>query len=360
MTTTHLMKKEKSMKRVLFASLIGAGLLAATLFVSSPRSKAMPAACTQTGFFRDGLNMTAAVINPTGPVTGVVDATGCNIGVYYSAGASGQIKGAEIYGANYYGVVANGDDGDVSLDILNSNIHNIGENPHNGTQHGVGVYWRAFFTGNSVTGRIVGNTIAAYQKGGIVTNGPEIQAIISDNTVTGDGHVNFIAQNGIQIGYGASASVMRNKVSGNSYDGHGDGSASGGILVVGGPGYGSTTNAPPCPDGNPCPYTVNTKINDNVLANNDVGIYLSNLADDYSAPATATNIKAVNNTISDDLCFNSSYQAAISDVGNNDKMINNKISGPGYSGCITAYNLSGNAIDADTSFTNRPKVHANK
>src|SRR4051812_31925705 len=132
------------MKRILFLSLIAAGLLAATLFVSSPRTKAMPAACTPTGFIRDSINMTAASINPAGPVTGIINATGCNIGVYYSAGASGQIKGAEIYGANYFGVLANGDDGDVSLDILNSNIHDIGESPRNGTQHGVGIYWRAF------------------------------------------------------------------------------------------------------------------------------------------------------------------------------------------------------------------------
>jgi hypothetical protein len=299
--------------------------------------------------------MTAAVINPSGPVTGVVNATGCNIGVYYGPGTSGSVKNAEIFGANYFGVVANGDAGSISLDILNSKIHDIGESPHDGTQHGVGIYWRAFFAGGSVKGRIVGNTITAYQKGGIVTNGSGVQANISDNTVTGDGHVNFIAQNGIQIGYGANGSAMRNTVSGNSYIGFpGDGSASGGIIVVGGAGYGV------CPDGNDCPYTVNAQVNDNILVNNDVGVYLTNLAADFSAPATATNVKAVNNRISDDQCFNLSYQAGISDVGNNDKMINNKISGPGYIGCVSVYNPSGAAVDADVSFTNRPKVHANK
>ena len=40
--------------------------------------------------------------------------------------------------------------------------------------------------------------------------------------------------------------------------------------------------------------------------------------------------------------------------------ITNKISGPGYVGCSTVSNPSGAAIDADVSFTNRPKVHANK
>lgn len=188
-----------------------------------------------------------------------------------------------------------------------------------------------------------------------MTNGSGVQVTVTGNTVTGDGHVTFIAQNGIQIGYGASASVMRNTVSDNSYIGFpGDGSASGGMLVVGGAWYGT------CGDLADCPYTVNTKVNDNVLTNNDVGVYRSNLDADYGAPATPTNIKAVNNTISDDQCFNISYQAGISDVGNNDKLIANRISGPGYVGCFTAGNPTGEAVDASTAFTNRPKVHANK
>jgi hypothetical protein len=340
------------MKRIFFLLTIMAGLIGMAILTATPRTGAAPVVCTATGFIRDGIDMTAAKINPPS-VNGVVNATGCNIGVYYGPGSSGVIKNAEIFGANYFGVVANGDDGDVNVDILNSNIHDIGEVPHNGTQHGVGIYWRGFFDGGGVNGRIVGNTITGYQKGGIVTNGSGVQANISDNTVTGDGHVNFIAMNGIQVGYGATASVMRNKVSGNSYDGHGDGSASGGIIIVGGPGYN------PCPNGD-CDYTVNAKVTDNVLINNDVGVYLTNLAADFSAPVTATNIKAVNNTISDDICFNASYQAAISDVGNNDKMITNKISGPGYLACVSIFNPTGAAIDADVSFTNRPKVHANK
>lgn len=99
-------------------------------------------------------------------------------------------------------------------------------------------------------------------------------------------------------------------------------------------------------------------MNSNTLANNDVGVYFTNLRQDGSAPASATNYKAVNNTISDDQCFNASYQAGISDVGNNDKLINNTISGPGYVGCSNLYNPTGTAVDADAWFANRPKVHA--
>ena len=133
------------MKRIMILSSLFAALTgAAILTTMTPQTKATPTVCTQTGFFRDSINMTAALINPPS-VTGVVDATGCNIGVYYGAGSTGVIKNAEIFGANYFGVVANGDAGEVSVDVLASNIHDIGESPHDGTQHGIGIYWRAFF-----------------------------------------------------------------------------------------------------------------------------------------------------------------------------------------------------------------------
>lgn len=82
---------------------------------------------TPTGFYRDNINMTALLINP-GNVVGEVDATGCNIGVYYGAGATGTVNVADIFGANYFGVVNDGAD----INISNSDIHDIGEAPLNG------------------------------------------------------------------------------------------------------------------------------------------------------------------------------------------------------------------------------------
>ncbi len=124
------------MKRIIFVSTLFSAM-AAVLLMTPPRTKAT-VGCAPTGFFRDSINMTAALINPPS-VTGVVDATGCNIGVYYGPGSQGLIRNADIFGANSFGVLANGDDDDVTLDILSSNIHNIGENPRNGTQHGVAI-----------------------------------------------------------------------------------------------------------------------------------------------------------------------------------------------------------------------------
>ena len=60
------------------------------------------------------------------------------------------------------------------------------------------------------------NIVSDYQKNGITANGP-VNATITGNTVTGDGPINYIAQNGIQVGYGASAHVQRNTVYGNFY-----------------------------------------------------------------------------------------------------------------------------------------------
>jgi parallel beta-helix repeat protein len=296
---------------------------------------ARAATCTPTGFVRGSINFTAALINPA-TVTGDVDATGCNIGVYYGPGASGTVSGANIYGANYYGVANNGG----TVTIQNSTIHDIGESPFNGAQHGVGIY---FVLGSSASGTISDNTVFRYQKSGIVVNGAGTSATIRENTVTGFGAVSFIAQNGIQVGYGADASVMRNTVSGNSYTG--DDNIATGILVVGGPGNGG-------------PYTVGTQVVGNTLINNDVGVFLSNYASPVAVADVPTNIKAVNNTISNDAANNPIYQAGVSDGGNNDKIINNTISGLGYT--TSADHPHFFRIDVDPSPENRAKVHANK
>src|SRR5207245_7890215 len=60
------------------------------------------------------------------------------------------------------------------------------------------------------------NVVRRFQKTGIIANGG-VDAIIGRNIVEGVGPVDFIAQNGIQIGFGATALVSANSVSGNDY-----------------------------------------------------------------------------------------------------------------------------------------------
>ena len=335
--------KSRSLRRLI--SLLSASALLATLVAASLPSVASAAAasCTLTGFMRDNINLTAAQMG--GNVTGNLDAGGCNIGVYYdNTTASGNVTGANIYGANYFGVFVNGDVGTVKVNVTNSAIHDIGETPLNGTQHGNGIYYRAF--GGTASGTISGNTLTNYQKGGITANG-NVSATITKNTVTGQGHVDYIAQNGIQIGYGAKASVTGNTVTGNAYTGA-NLASSGGILVVGGECYG-------------LPLTAGLDISKNTLTNNDVGVWLFNAnADCATAPATKTNNSVKFNIISDNAVTNTTgygpgcgYQAGVSDVGHKDAIVNNSISGIGYTpvsgDCAGTPPAFVRLIDADSS-----------
>jgi Right handed beta helix region len=301
------------------------------------------ATCTPTGFSRDSIDLTAAVIDPSGTFSGTLDATGCNIGVYYSPGAKGTINNAEIFGANYYGVVNNG--GHVT--ITKSTIHDIGEKPFNGTQHGVAIY---FADASSATGSITNNYITKYQKGGIVTNGVGTSATITHNIVIGLGPVNFIAQNGIEVGDGAKATVTNNTVTDNSYTGS-NVASSGGILVFGGACYSSA-------------LTVGTHITNNIVLSNDVGVFLSNLDASCTPTTTPTRILTENNFIRNDAVNNTSgfgapgsgYQAGVSDQGDYDKIINNKICGIGYTPVATPPPY---LYMIDVTVTNHPIVHGN-
>jgi hypothetical protein len=168
--------------------------------------------CTATGFVRDGINLTAAQIG--GTVTGALDAAGCNIGAYNPT----SVTNANISGANYYGIVDNG----ITTNITDSSIHNIGEVPFNGAQHGNAVLYI-----NGARGSISGSTVSHYQKNGITVSGKaangsdagliKTSVSVLNNTVTGEGGISYIAQNGIQISFGASAKLVGNDASLNRY-----------------------------------------------------------------------------------------------------------------------------------------------
>jgi hypothetical protein len=295
-------------------------------------SPAVATMCTPTGFVRDGMNLTAAVI-ADGDISGqTIDASGCNIGIYYGPGTGGTVENSEVFGSNYFGIVATGEDsllnvGTTSVDVANSNIHNIGEKPFNGTQHGVAVYYYAFSDGASATGAISRNAVSLYQKGGIVANGPNAAVSIGENIVAGNGPVPYIAQNGIQIGFGGDGLIMRNQVTGHSYTGP-NGASSSGILIFGGCGHDLTTGV----------RIVKNVVGSSTPADgNDIGVALANYDPTcMMAPTTATNNKVINNTITNTELTNNSgngatgYQAGIYDSGDNDKLINNDISGVGY------------------------------
>ena len=115
--------------------------------------------------------------------------------------------------------------------VTNSNFVNINQGP-SGCQEGNAVEVRNEpFDGSHPNTQYVavsGNTMTHYQKTGLVANG-DVYVDAFENTITGFGPVNYIAQNGLQSGYGAMGSIHDNVISGNYYSGTGWTSA--GILA---------------------------------------------------------------------------------------------------------------------------------
>lgn len=101
--------------------------------------------------------------------------------------------------------------------VENTTIDNLLRGGYTGCQNGLGIH--AFNSAATPVSLVVdGNTISRYNKNGITVNGA-ISATVTNNTVTGAGPLGsgYAAQNGIQIGFGASGLVSGNSVSGNWY-----------------------------------------------------------------------------------------------------------------------------------------------
>ena len=144
--------------------------------------------------------------------------------------------------------------------MTGSKVHNIGDqvvsptNPLFGMQRG-----RAISYINGASGTISGNQVYDFQKSGIEVSGgtvdggnvvasPTTSASVTNNTVTGAGPNDVIAQNGVVIRSGANATVNKNTVSKLWYNPESTESA--GVFLLGPAGSTSrTTRSPPwrCP-----------------------------------------------------------------------------------------------------------------
>jgi hypothetical protein len=313
-------------------------------YTVSKKTWTLTADCTVTSSFvipngitLDGAGHTIKAIDPAGDhfKGGVVTNGGATANVTnLKVTTSGLAEACDDGADRLRGILFDG----ASGSITNNQVTNINQNQGavlSGCQEGNGIEARNFGA-SPTTIRVVidGNTISGYQKTGIVANG-NTDATITDNTVTGAGPNIYIAQNGIHVGFGATGMVKGNNVSGNSYTGpEAFNTSSGGILIFG--------------DGSE--LCVGVQVLKNTLTGNDVGVFAAQFDDtsDTTPPSSMTNLKIVNNVIDKGNAGNPFYTAGVSDEGNNDKIIANTITG--YA----------TPVDADTSFTIRPKAHANK
>lgn len=124
------------------------------------------------------------------------------------------VDGAGLGNANYRFVGVGYDNAGGMVDNLE--IKGIRNTPIDGSQHGVGIFAYAQ-EGTARSLEIKNCNIYGFQKNGMTLSGADLTATASNNTVTGAGAVNFIAQNGIQLSFGATGSILGNTVSGVSY-----------------------------------------------------------------------------------------------------------------------------------------------
>ena len=244
-----------------------------------------------------------------------------------------------------YGVLVGGG---AALNLTDSTVEQVGAvSPLSGCQGGVGVEIGSAPTSQVGHAVLRDDSIKTYQKNGITIDGPGSTAQIDGVTVTGAGPTAAVAQNGIQVSFGATASIANSSVSGNNYTGTG-GASSAGILVFGGGGS-------KCGLGATSPLVRHSAFTGNRLSENDMGIGFFNL-DSACAKSvqTVTGDLACGNVIENSHGYpggkpsadanvsgwpetlltptppTTGYQAGVDDYGDRDVICDNAVSGAGY------------------------------
>jgi hypothetical protein len=99
---------------------------------------------------------------------------------------------------------------DVTVDGAGSSLEN-----YKGCQHGVAIEAGSKTPAEVGHAELKGVTIFGYEKNGPTVKSPGSTLTVSGSTITGEGPTPFIAQNGIEVAYGAEGVVKSSTVSGN-------------------------------------------------------------------------------------------------------------------------------------------------
>ena len=270
-------------------AVVGLGL------ATAPATQAAPAiTCMKIDPSFSG--MSAAIINPTAPVTGTVDATSCDVGVYYGPNHHSTVSGAKIFGATAFGVIVDsanvtirythvydilgapkggceegGEDGEMALAAPGGGE----QREYTGCKHGTGI----LVTGLHGHASIYGSSVWAYGRRGVSVSGPYAWASITGDWIDGSvGGRGTSGKNGVWIANGAGAIVSGNTIENNARPSS-EGPASNGVMVAGGA----------CHSGQPN-FTRNIQITWNKLYNNSTGVLLTNLNGVEGNPIQPTSV----------------------------------------------------------------------
>jgi hypothetical protein len=162
---------------------------------------------TNANSLTSGKNIAAAilVVNPSGASTVRIETLIVDGGLNETTNGCADITlgGA----ANPIGIYFQ----NASGTVLNSVVRNFRRGAgHEGCQDGLGIFAQGDSGPHTVT--VTGTSVHDFQKGGIVANEVGTTLVASENHVTGDGPTTFIAQNGIQVGFGAGGTIQKNVV----------------------------------------------------------------------------------------------------------------------------------------------------
>lgn len=194
------------------------------------------------------LNVAFTTSNDKYPVIGAIGAVVTIQGLTVDGDAQGNAYGDGFLGIAYY---------NAGGTIENVTVEDVENDPFNGVQDGVGIY-ADNEDGMARSLTISGDTIFNYQKNGMALFGTDLSLSVTNNIVTGAGATTQIAQNGIEVGEGATGTISGNTVSGNEYSGVGSGAdqftdtQSTGLLLF---------------------DTSGLVVENNIIDGNDIGIY---------------------------------------------------------------------------------------
>jgi hypothetical protein len=122
---------------------------------------------------------------------------------------------------------------DASATLLGNHITAIKDvNPAlGGCQDGIAVQVGRRAEAQTGSAEIRNNLVDDYQKGGVVVDGPDAYAWVTQNVIDGGGETAVIARNGVQVGREASADVDHNVVRNNLFVRAGSNDSASGILL---------------------------------------------------------------------------------------------------------------------------------
>jgi len=169
------------------------------------------------GFTLDGSGHTITAMDPPGGFQGPVvknqgaTASVINLGLTSSLASTFGCMGGD---ARLRGILLDG----ASGSITNSVVITIKRGLSSGCQEGNAIEIRNFAGTGTKTVLIDNNVVRDYQKNGITANG-DVAVTITNNSIQGAGRVDYIAQNGIQFGFGATGQVSTNSITDNFYTG---------------------------------------------------------------------------------------------------------------------------------------------